>query len=395
MKKTNYILILSSLLLIFILVGCSDKGKIDISKEKDNIIKQEDMKPSINLVDKDKNHLQDESKMAEEVENISQVNDKSKVLYYCEKDVISRPVNDESLLDVFLKCFDYKGDKVWEHSWKNIRTTELEESSEIIGYDGKFYIAVEGSIYCFDKKDGKILWKNSTDVGGGVLMTPYKENIYFTSYYGNILTCLDKDSGKKIWVVDDEDMYHGSLIVASDDEIMVEYGEEMNIANFNYKDGSIIFNDYGRSTSRLYKFWDRVKASSVLENNHDRYGAQNIIDRYNLDTAWVEGAKGYGIGEWIQIESDIDDDINRIIIDNGYQKTQETYNNNGSLKKFKLDFSNGQYTYYQIDVSKEDSHRIDITFSEYIPTRSIRLTILDTFKGEKYEDTCVTYIEVY
>ena len=49
----------------------------------------------------------------------------------------------------------------------------------------------------------------------------------------------------------------------------------------------------------------------------------NTIDN-NSQTAWAEGAEGYGIDEWIQIERDGLVDIYGILIENGYHKSGET-----------------------------------------------------------------------
>ncbi|NLL52251.1 MAG: PQQ-binding-like beta-propeller repeat protein, partial [Peptococcaceae bacterium] len=100
-----------------------------------------------------------------------------------------------ALLTVMLEAFDKKGEPVWNYSWENLKPTELDVASEAVAYDGKVYIEVTGTLYCLDGKSGKKLWENSNDVGGGAVIYPYRGKIYLTSYYGNVLTCLDKDSG--------------------------------------------------------------------------------------------------------------------------------------------------------------------------------------------------------
>ncbi|NLP30568.1 MAG: PQQ-binding-like beta-propeller repeat protein [Clostridiales bacterium] len=302
--------------------------------------------------------------------------------------------NNEALVNVFLDAFDKKGEPAWAYSWQNIRPTELNVASETVTYDGKVYKEVRGTLYCFDAKNGKTYWENSNDVGGGAFIYPYRDRIYLTSYYGNVLTCLDKDSGSKIWAIEDKDMYWGHVIFSHNDEIIVGYGENDNFLSVHYQDGRILdkWRD-GRIPDNNIG-WARASASSVLEDNHTRYGAMNVIDN-NSQTAWSEGAKGYGIDEWIQIERDGYEDVRRIVIANGYHKSQETFNNNGRLKSFRLDFSQGQYIYCEVDESKTRSDNITITLDRPISTDSIRLTILDVYKGSKYEDTCITDIFTY
>ena len=322
--------------------------------------------------------------------------DESDIYYFKQSGIHKFNNKKEALESVFLEAFDKTGKPVWDYSWENIRPTELEAASEAVAYDGKVYIEVRGTLYCFDGKSGKKLWENSNDVGGGTVIYPYRGRIYLTSYYGNILTCLDKDSGAKIWSIEDKDLYWGYVIFSHNDEIIVGYGDvyEGYFISAHYQDGRIL--DQWRNGVVLDESirWDRARASSVLDGNEARYGAMNIIDK-NPETAWSEGVESYGVNEWVQVERNGLADISEILISNGYHKSQETFDNNGSLKRFRLDFSQGQYIYYEVDENKTGSKHIRILFDRPISTDSIRLTILDVFKGSKYEDTCITDIVAY
>lgn len=400
MKKINCFLLLLSLITLVLLSACTKMQnnqslKVDVSLELEN--KKE------TFADEELNqeeNLDDLFEIEEVVTESESQKNKEKTSSYFRIYRNWNTVGDESYEDIFIEKFNKMGEVIWDHSWKGIRGTELESASEPLTYEDRVYIAVVGTLYCLDNRDGEILWENSEDVGGATKIYPYKGRIYLTSYYGNaIMTCLDKDSGAKIWAIEDDDMYWGYDIFSRDDEIIVCYGgDEVNYISANYKDGQIINQWTGESVSYDNTYdnvkWDRAKASSVLENNQAKYGAKNIIDN-NTQTAWAEGVKGHGVGEWIQVERDGVADINRIYIGNGYHKSQETYDNNSSLKKFRLDFSNGQYIYYEVEENKAESNFIEINFDGPISTDFIKLTILDVYKGGKYEDTCVTYIEVY
>ena len=263
-------------------------------------------------------------------------------IYYFKEYSSHKLIKNETLINIFLEAFDKTGKPIWDYSWEGIRPTELDVASESVAYDGKVYKEVSGTLYCFDGKSGKKLWENSNDVGGGTIIYPYKGRIYLTSYYGNVLTCLDKDSGARIWAIDDNDKYWGHVIYAHNDEIIVRYGEGGTFLSAHYQDGRIMnqWNDGMFPDESIG--WDRARASSVLEENQARYGAMNIIDK-NPETAWAEGANGYGIDEWVQVERDGLADIGRILIVNGYHKSQEIYDNNGRLKRFRLDFSRPVY----------------------------------------------------
>jgi len=359
--------------------------------EHDGILEvdtNKDTEPDNNL-ETDANKEKESDSMLEADTNEDNESD----IYYFKEYSSHKSVNNEILISVSLEAFDAMGNPVWEYSWEGIRPTELDVASETVAYDGKVYKEVGGTLYCLDGKSGKKLWQNSNDVGGGTIIYPYRERIYTTSYYGNILSCLDKDSGAKIWTIEDEDLYWGYVIFSRNDEVIVGYGDAYAgyCVSVHYQDGRIL--DQWRDGVIPDKdiAWDRASASSVLEGNHTRYGAMNIVDK-NYDTAWAEGAAGYGIGEWIQVERNDHVDISKITITNGYHKSQETYDNNGRLKRFRLDFSQGQYLYNEVDENKTNSRYITITFSRPISANSIKLTILDVFEGSKYEDTCITEI---
>jgi outer membrane protein assembly factor BamB len=314
-------------------------------------------------------------------------------IYYFKEYSSHKSANNEILINIYLEAFDKMGNPIWDYSWENIRPTELSEASETVAYDGKVYKEVFGTLYCFDGKSGKKLWENSNDVGGGTVIYPYRERIYITSYYGNILTCLDKDSGARIWAIEDNDLYWGYVIFSHNDEIIVGYGDayEGYFISAHYQDGRILDQWHDGVIPDDDIRWDRATASSVLEGNQTRYGAMNLIDK-NSETAWAEGANGYGIDEWVQVERDGLVDIRKILISNGYHKSQETYNNNGRLRRFRLEFSQDRYIYYEVDEDKADSKHVHITFDRPVSTDFIKLTILDVFKGSKYEDTCITDI---
>lgn len=340
--------------------------------------------------------LNNKNGVGQDSTNDSTKNDDSDI-YYFKQDRSHKPDNKYgALLTVRLEAFNKMGEPVWNYSWENLKPTELDVASEAVAYDGKVYIEVTGTLYCLDGKSGKKLWENSNDVGGGTVIYPYRGRIYLTSYYGNILTCLDKDSGAKIWSIEDKDLYWGYVIFSHNDEIIVGYGDvyEGYFISAHYQDGRIL--DQWRNGVVLDESirWDRARASSVLDGNEARYGAMNIIDK-NPETAWSEGVESYGVNEWVQVERNGLADISEILISNGYHKSQETFDNNGSLKRFRLDFSQGQYIYYEVDENKTGSKHIRILFDRPISTDSIRLTILDVFKGSKYEDTCITDIVAY
>ncbi|WP_461207805.1 NADase-type glycan-binding domain-containing protein [Clostridium sp. DL1XJH146] len=141
-----------------------------------------------------------------------------------------------------------------------------------------------------------------------------------------------------------------------------------------------------------YVIWDRVRASSILEASSSTYVAENVLD-WDSSTAWVEGDKADGEGEWIKLECDHEIEFNVISIMNGYNKSEDIYYKNNRVKTIEIELSDGSKT--TIDLSDEFGCYNYITFDNTIKTKSIKISILDVYYGTKYSDTCISSIEVY
>lgn len=133
-----------------------------------------------------------------------------------------------------------------------------------------------------------------------------------------------------------------------------------------------------------------AKASSELEDSRSRYGAGNVIDGH-LDTAWAEGVQGKGIGEWISIEKSDSAamEIIGIEISAGYQKNQQTLDNNGWPYNLLIECDDGYtQTVMLFDVSDT------IVFNRPVTANKIKITILEASAGQQYEDTCISEIRI-
>ncbi len=71
------------------------------------------------------------------------------------------------------------------------------------------------------------------------------------------------------------------------------------------------------------------------------YGAHNLFDS-DPGTAWVEGVEGHGTGEYIIVQAGKQLPV-RIIIHNGYQKTERLYRMNSRPRQLKLSLHAGFY----------------------------------------------------
>ncbi len=150
---------------------------------------------------------------------------------------------------------------------------------------------------------------------------------------------------------------------------------------------------------------EAYKASSYLKEGKTSYEAQNTAKIYNMMTKreiaswssqirpWVEGKKGDGIGE--SFEFDINYPTGGLPLDirilNGYVDPLKPhlFKENNRIKKALLETDTG--------IKKEFEFRDEIEFTQIIlpsDVKHIKLTILEVYKGTKYQDTCITSVEV-
>ena len=135
----------------------------------------------------------------------------------------------------------------------------------------------------------------------------------------------------------------------------------------------------------------KIKASSSLNDSYKAKFANDL----SYKTAWVEGKKDEGIGEYLEYYFKNDSPrITEIIISNGYMKSEETWKNNNRVKKLKL-YVNG----VPLGVLNLKDSRTDQYFSVGTLGHNkngtdliLKFEILEIYKGSKYNDTAITEI---
>jgi len=133
-----------------------------------------------------------------------------------------------------------------------------------------------------------------------------------------------------------------------------------------------------------------VSASSFLKD----YPTSFTTDG-KFETAWLEGVKGNGIGEWIMYSAESDQTLSSITLYNGYLKNDKVYINNGKIKKLSLEFSDGEIITKDLEKLNYSSAKKGYTINLDNPkvTTSIKLTILDAYQGAYYTDTGISEIK--
>lgn len=132
-----------------------------------------------------------------------------------------------------------------------------------------------------------------------------------------------------------------------------------------------------------------VKASSTLAAQGGKsYGIENLSDA-NPMTAWVEGAKGYGIGEWFEVEGSR---VNSIY--NGYQSTPLNWRNNSRVKRFKVYVDGKPFCFLDLtDEMGEQRFELNLEWKDPEHPYRFRFEIADVYKGDKWDDVCISHID--
>lgn len=138
-----------------------------------------------------------------------------------------------------------------------------------------------------------------------------------------------------------------------------------------------------------------IRASSELKPQNDIvYNARQAND-LSYYTAWIEGKKDEGIGEYLEFHfRNQSPRITTIIISNGYMKSESSWRNNNRVKKLKL-YINGRFSHIlHLEDSRTDQffeagtlgHNLDGT------DLILRFEIAEVYKGDLYNDTAITEI---
>ncbi|HEX5702184.1 MAG TPA: discoidin domain-containing protein [Pyrinomonadaceae bacterium] len=100
-------------------------------------------------------------------------------------------------------------------------------------------------------------------------------------------------------------------------------------------------------------------ASSVrLAVQANTYYAANAIDGKRA-TAWIEGADGPGIGEWIRFDFDREITLRRILWQPGYFKSPAIWNQNNRLATVSAEFSDGTWRELKF-ADRMDGQKMDV-----------------------------------
>ena len=147
---------------------------------------------------------------------------------------------------------------------------------------------------------------------------------------------------------------------------------------------------------KYYYGTERVEAVNYCSSSHlppskvanYRPGNAEPFNEVNRNLAWCEGAKGNGIGEWLQL-SVINGGafVKTLTIANGYQKSKTAFYANARVKGIRIEMDSG----LRLTTTLKDRFGDQVLdLPDWQDITKVRVTILSVYPGQKYQDTCLT-----
>lgn len=138
-----------------------------------------------------------------------------------------------------------------------------------------------------------------------------------------------------------------------------------------------------------------IKASSYLAYIKDSsYYAKSAND-LSYKTAWVEGKDCEGKGEYLEyFFKNKSPRITKIIVSNGFVKSEAVWRNNNRVKMLKLYVNDKPYGILQLDDSRDDQvfEVGTLGHNQNGTDLILRFEIVEVYKGDKFNDTAITEI---
>ena len=138
--------------------------------------------------------------------------------------------------------------------------------------------------------------------------------------------------------------------------------------------------------------------STTPSNSNRSYSPEMAVDK-NAATAWNVPN---GIGEWIMLSASSEQYVKGVKILNGYTKFSPTYNMwiyyaNSRPCDIELSFSDGTVKSFTLEdiFDEENLYYQTLDFGDYVKTTFIKIRIKSIYNGSKWNDCCISEIEVY
>jgi len=154
-------------------------------------------------------------------------------------------------------------------------------------------------------------------------------------------------------------------------------------------------NDYAPCSLGCAIGWETTASSHLPPQGRNRYDAKRIDDGL-VNTAWVEGRPGHGIGETVTYtftpalfgeREKIN--FSGFYVINGYCKNPKTWRENSRVKRVLISYNNQPLC----EAILHDSMNVQFIHLKTVwlrPGDIVTVTILAVYPGDKYQDTAIS-----
>jgi hypothetical protein len=144
----------------------------------------------------------------------------------------------------------------------------------------------------------------------------------------------------------------------------------------------------------LTPFATSSASSNLPTDQGGQYQSWMAMDG-TLETSWVEGADGPGVGEWIELTFPGTVEVHYINLDVGYDRDDDIFYANNRVKRVSLSLSSGE----QIEMELADARGMQMIVLARAPipiqTTSVKIIIKEVYPGSRHDDTCLAEVEVW
>ncbi|MEK5322170.1 discoidin domain-containing protein [Paenibacillus sp. FSL L8-0644] len=283
-------------------------------------------------------------------------------------------------------------------------------SEESIGYSvfspdsSKLCIEDNGTLYIFDLMANKEVQRITVTKAMQVYQWLYNNKIVYRSYDDEKWYMLNLDDGKKRMLAEFSENpvltldNHRVAYLNSKGEMQqrdIPTGLPIKYSNVFHRIGyNVSPTQWIQTTTDLMKYRKSIPAQKIVASSTlpdqagNSYAARNIMDG-DASTAWCEGVKGDGIGEWIKIDFGSMQELKGFELINGLAKSSKAFQANNRVKRMKLEFSNGQTMMIDNDFISNEF------LDNPIHTSFVKIMIEAVERGSKYNDTCMSEIRFF
>lgn len=266
---------------------------------------------------------------------------------------------------------------------KIIKITFLSEANlEIIYVAGETIKIISNKLFHSEIIEGKLTFNYKIKHDNGITYIELDEELPLYLFENKKLPSEDR---KRIYFIGflSENAKYPNIFGGIKSQIL--FGDELT----GTKDPGYV-TEYTKSSSYLIeKDINYDESHLTFSNIKWNYCASNWI------VPWVENVSGYGIGEYVEIKYSGERQLDYLLIANGYFSIDKPYlyKQNSRVKQIKVTgLKSGNEKILDV-LDTPHPQTVDISFLE--TQEPFRVTIMDVYKGTKYEDTCINCMEPY